>query len=170
MTETRDRIAMRVKSSPGIHFNELVRELDIAPGQAQYHLRQLLRGDDIREHRLYGQTHYYPLDYDQRERILLALLRRETVRDILLYLVDNGASRPGVVASDIGIARSTLEWQLDRLTTHDIVDKRRPSRNRVTLYLTDPEEVADFLDIVEPTFPERMVDRFSRLVDNLFEE
>ncbi|MGA9400002.1 MAG: ArsR family transcriptional regulator, partial [Haladaptatus sp.] len=37
MTETRTRIRRCVESRPGIHFNDLVRKSDIAPGQVQYH-------------------------------------------------------------------------------------------------------------------------------------
>ncbi|MGM0397617.1 MAG: winged helix-turn-helix transcriptional regulator, partial [Halobacteriota archaeon] len=38
MVETRTRIAEAVRTQPGIHFNGLVRSLDLATGQVQYHL------------------------------------------------------------------------------------------------------------------------------------
>ena len=40
-TDTRERIAAHVEHNPGVHFSELVRDLDLAPGQVQYHLRRL---------------------------------------------------------------------------------------------------------------------------------
>jgi predicted transcriptional regulator len=60
MSETRKRIARHIQTTPGVHFNKLVRELDLAPGQVQYHLKRLLSTESVVEERLYGQTHYYP--------------------------------------------------------------------------------------------------------------
>ena len=39
MSDVRRRIERRIADDPGIHVNELVRELDLAAGQVQYHLR-----------------------------------------------------------------------------------------------------------------------------------
>jgi len=167
MTETRQRIALQVRRTPGIHFNELTRELDLAPGQVQYHLHKLERADNIVEECLYGRTHYYTPDYESWERGALAVLRRETARDILVFLMANGSSAPSAVADGVDIARSTLEWHLDHLVEQDLVEKQRDTRNRVTLVLARPEETARMLRLVEPSIADRLVDRFTRLVDGL---
>jgi len=49
------------------------------------------------------------------------------------------------------------------------VEKRRDARNRVTLALTRPEDTVRVLDAVQPSVPERFVDRFERLVDDLLD-
>ncbi|WP_049893002.1 winged helix-turn-helix transcriptional regulator [Natronococcus jeotgali] len=170
MSETRDQIARQVRGNPGIHFNELTRTLDLAPGQVQYHLRKLERSDDIVEESLYGRTHYYTPDYGTWERGALAVLRRETARDILVCLMANGPSAPNEVAEGVDIARSTLEWHLDHLVEQDLLEKERDARNHVTLVLTHPEETARMLRLVEPSIADRLVDRFMRLVDGLLEE
>lgn len=170
MSDQRTRIICRISETPGIHFNELVRELNLASGQVQYHIRRLLQDGRVRRYHLYGRTHYYPPEYDEGEQRVLALLRRETARDILLYLIEHGPTAPATVADDLDIARSTLEWQLDRLTEQDLVAKQRDHRNRVTLVLQRPTETARLLAEIDPPFPERMVDRFVRLVDQLLED
>ncbi|MFC7228630.1 winged helix-turn-helix transcriptional regulator [Salinirubellus salinus] len=170
MSETRSRIAHRVRRDPGIHFNELTRELDLAPGQVQYHLRKLEHADDVVEESLYGRTHYYTPEYGTWERGALAVLRRETARDVLVYLMTNGPSAPNTVTDGVGIARSTLEWHLDHLVEQDLVEKERDTRNRVTLVVTEPEETARMLRLVEPSVADRLVDRFTRLVDGLLGE
>src|SRR6056297_3044303 len=106
---TREKIHDYVAANPGIHFNELTRALDLAPGQVQYHLRKLERADTVVEESLYGRTHYYTPEYDTWERGAIALLRRETARDVLVYLMTNGPSAPNTVADGLDIARSTLE-------------------------------------------------------------
>lgn len=165
MTATRERIAAQVRRDPGVHFNELVRVLDLAPGQVQYHLKRL---DVVADDR-YGQTHYFPEGYDDWERGALALLRRETAADVVGVLMEAGALGATETAERAGIARSTLSWHLDRLVESDLVEKRH-DRGRVVLALVDPERTARLLDRAEPTLPDRLVDRFTRLVDSLLDE
>mgnify|MGYP006285747999 FL=1 len=170
MTETRTRIELHIQRNPGIHFNELVRSIEFAPGQSQYHIRRLLDEEDIVEEQLYGRTHYYSPSFDPWERRLLALFRRETSRDIIGYLLEQDTASPQTVANDLGIARSTLEWHLDRLVEQDIVVKERDRRNRVTLVVKQPDRTRILLSEISPSIPDRFVDRFTRLVDNLLSE
>ncbi|WP_136716843.1 winged helix-turn-helix transcriptional regulator [Halorientalis salina] len=170
MSETRQRIADRVERDPGIHFSALVRDLDLGRGQVQYHLRRLRTADAVLAEELYGRTHYYPDAFDDWERGALALLRRETAREVVLWLLANGPDRPATVADDLGIARSTLEWHLDNLVERDLVEKRRDEGDRVTLAATRPDATARLLGEVDASVPDRLVDRFARLVDSLLEE
>jgi predicted transcriptional regulator len=167
VSHQRRRIRDHVSDNPGVHFNELTRTLDLAPGQVQYHLRKLERGDEVVAESLYGRTHYYTPAYGSWERGALAVLRRETARDVLVHLMTNGPSDPEAVADGVDIARSTLEWHLDHLVEQDLVIKERDSQNRVTLVLSHPTETARMLREVEPSVADRLVDRFTRLVDGL---
>lgn len=169
MTDQRTRIAAYVDSHPGVHFNELRRELDLATGQAQYHLHRLLGDGTLRRANLYGRTHYYPPSCSPWERGTIALARRETARDVLVYLIEHGPSRPDDVAEGIDVARSTLEWHLAHLVEQDVVRKERDARNRVTLVLARPEETLRVLRTVAPSLAGAMVDRFIRLTDTLFD-
>ena len=89
-TSTRTSIVDFVADNPGVHFSELVRRRDLAPGQVQYHLRRI--GDDsVVGVDLFGRTHYYPPEFDERTRRRLAVLRRETARDLVLSLLTEPA-------------------------------------------------------------------------------
>lgn len=169
MTETRTRIELQIRRNPGIHFNELVRSVDFAPGQIQYHVHRLLDTDSIVEEKLYGRTHYYSPTFDSWERRLLALFRRETSRDIMGYLLEQDSTAPQTVADDLGIARSTLEWHLGHLVEQGIIVKERDSRNRVTLVVKRPDRTRELLKEIAPSIPDRFIDRFTRLVDSLLE-
>lgn len=170
MSDTRQRIANHVETEPGIHFSGLVRELDLARGQVQYHLHRLRETDTVVAEQWYGRTHYYPDEFDAWERGALALLRRETARDVLVWLLANESDRPATVADDLGIARSTLEWHLDNLVERRVVEKRRDDHGHVTLALVRPDATARLLGEVDPSVPDRLLDRFTRLVDSLLEE
>lgn len=164
---TRDRIREHVKANPGIHFNAIVRRLDIASGQAQYHLRRLAADDDIRAESRHGRTHYFTGEFDAWERHAVAVLRRETARDVVSVVVANEPTTPTAVADELGIARSTLEYHIDNLADAELVRKDRDDAGRVTLTALHPEETLRLLDLVSPSLPDRLVDRFERLVDSI---
>lgn len=170
MTETYTTIATAIERHPGVHFRGLVRRLDLAPGQVQYHLRRLQENDAVVAEELYGMTHYFAPGYSLWKRRACVLLRRETAGDIVGYLLTNGPSSPSTVATDIDIARSTLSWHVDRLVEQDLVRKRRNDGSGISLVLERPLETARILHDVDPSLWERLVGRFSRLVDRLLEE
>ena len=171
MTEgTREQIRSCIETHPGLHFSALVRRLELAPGQAQYHLQRLTDSETVVREEFYGQTHYYPSDTDEWKRGVLALARRETARDVVFDLLEHEPTRPTDVVERLGVARSTLEWHLDRLVEQDVVQKRRDARGRVTLVLERPEETVALLETIEPSLPDRLVDRFERLLDQFLGE
>lgn len=167
---TRQAIHEHVHARPGVHFNALVRDLDFAPGQVQYHVHRLLDGEHLIQTRLYGRTHYFPTEFDEWERDVLALFRRETTRGILLYLLEHDPAAPATVADELDVTRSTLEWHLEHLQEQEIIEKRYDDRNHVELTLTHPDRTASFLRDVAPTITDRLTDRFVRFVDHLFED
>lgn len=169
MTETRARIVDHVEENPGVHFNALVRALDLASGQVQYHARDLRDGNALVADGYYGRTHYFPPEFDEWERGALAMARRETARDVLVHLLEDGSSRPNEAAEHVGVARSTLEHHLDHLVECGVVEKERDAHNRVTLAVTRPEATVRLLEAIQPSASERFVDRFERLVDDLLD-
>jgi predicted transcriptional regulator len=160
MTETRTLVAEYITHNPGVHFNELVRSLDLAPGQVQHHIRRLISDDAIERREFYGRTHYFAPGFDSWERSVLALVRRDTARAILGHVLEHGEARPGDVADEIGVARSTLEWHLDHLVECDILRKRRDLHNHVTLELTHPSQTEALLVSVSPSLPDPFVAQF----------
>ncbi len=168
MSTTRSRVRQHVRETPGVHFNQIKRDLDLATGQVQYHLQRLLDGDELAVERVGGRAHYFDLAFDPWERRTLAYLRRETARELILRLHAEGPTEPGTLAAELGIARSTTAWHVSNLVDADILVKsdRRP----MTLRLAHPERTAELFETVSPSMPDRLVDRFLRTVDSLFEE
>lgn len=167
MPDTRTRVRRHVCDTPGVHFNRVSRDLDIATGQTQYHLRQLVRDGEVSVERIAGRAHYFDPAFDPWERQALAFLRRETAREILVRLHVDGPTRPADLADELDLARSTVSWHVSNLVERGIVEKSdgRPVR----LSLARPERTAALLDEVSASLPDRIVDRFIRTVDSLFE-
>ena len=166
---TGSNLLTHVSENPGIHFNALTRELDLTPDKLQRLARDLESDGDLVVEQLYGKTHFYTGDHDEWERRALALLRRETSRDILLHLLEVERAPSSEVADAVGIARSTLEWHCDRLIDADLIEKRRDGRV-IELVVTRPDEVRDLFPAIRPLLPERWIDRTTRLFDQLFED
>lgn len=165
MTEVRNTIREHVHSHPGVHFNELARELDIATGQAQYHLRRLCKRDDLVTEQLRDRTHYFPDGYDPWERRAVALLRQETTREIIAAALESERPAAADLADDLDVARSTISWHVSTLVEAGLAEKTYDSQGRLRVRLTRPEETRRLFEQVQPTLPDRLVDRFTRLVD-----
>lgn len=167
MVATRERIRRHVHETPGVHFNRLGRDLGLATGQVQYHLRRLDRCGTVIAEPVGGQTHYFPPEYDAWERRVTAYLRRETSRAILVRLHANGPARPVDLAEELDVARSTIAYHVSNLVDAGAVVRSTDEPARVDL--ADPERTTALLDVVSPSLPDRVVDRFVRTVDRLFE-
>lgn len=154
MTETRARVRRHVTANPGVHFNAVTREVGIATGQTQYHLRRLLRAGALTREEVCGRTHYFPPEFTERERTTIALLRRESAGAFLLELLARGEASPAALAADLDLARSTIEWHVSTLQDADLVEKRY-REGGVSIRLRRPGEVAGVLESVAPSLAER---------------
>lgn len=169
MSDVRASISRHLEEHPGVHVSALVRDLGLAPGQVQYHLDALRGRDAVVAERFRGRTHYYPPDIPATHRRSIAVLRRETARDIVVTLIESGPSRPGDVTDAIGIARGTLEYHVEALTAEGLVEKHRSIDGAVTLYVPTPERTLELVATTSPATTDRLIDRFTRLVDILLE-
>jgi predicted transcriptional regulator len=166
MSTVTEQVRSHVETKPGVHFNALSADLDIATGQAQYHLRKLRRAGDIIAEEIQGKTHYYSREYDPWERRVLAFARRETARTILLHLLESGTLSADELSDRLGVARSTVSWHVSALAEAGILEKSYGERGRVIVALTDPDETRQLLAAVRPSLADRLIDRFTRLVDD----
>lgn len=164
---TRERLLAHVEAHPGVHVNALGRDLDLATGQVQYHLKRLRRNGSVVADELYGRTHYFLPGYSDRERQTLAIARRETARELLVLLIDWEEASAGDLTAELGIARSTLSYHATRLVEAELVAQRRGEQGRIRYELTDPTETLRLLELIRPSLPDRLLDRFTRLVDDL---
>lgn len=165
MNDTRKRISEHVRSNPGVHFSGIVRDLDVATGQAQYHLRRLVRGGDLDSESLFGRTHYYQPTYDAWERRALALLRRETSRELIALALREETVLATEATDELDVARSTVAWHLSNLEDAGVVETHYVEHGRLAFEVVEPDRIRELLGAVSPTLYEQLVDRFDRLVD-----
>ena len=165
MSTVKEQVYDHVEANPGVHFTAVKDDLDIATGQAQYHLRRLVRAGDVVAEEIRGQTHYFDRSYDPWERRLLAFARRETARALLSHLVADGPLAAADLTDRLDVSRSTVAWHVSSLADAGLVEKSYGSRGQVVVESVRPEETRRLLREVRPSLAGRLVDRFTRLVD-----
>lgn len=169
MSDVRTQIRRYLERYPGTHVSGVVRSLELGAGQVQYHLDALRAADRVTAERYRGRTHYFPSDVPASDRKPIAVLRRETAREIVVYLIETGPSRPAEVTDALGIARGTLEYHLEALIEQGLLAKHHAADGGVTLSVADPEPTLELVAATTPSRTDRLVDRFTRLVDTLLE-
>ncbi len=161
---TRREIYEALREVPGAHFSHLKRELDLATGTLQHHLRVLEDRGLVESRQEDRYTRYFPsMEVDRRDKELLGLLRQQTPRRVVLDLIEHGTCRLTRVSERLGLAPSTVSFHLNNLREAGIVAK--PERGRYEL--VDQEHVEDLLVAYQESFTDRAVDRIVSLVTGL---
>lgn len=158
--DIKKRLVRLVETYPGLHLRELAREADVSEALAGYHLDRLEADDHVRSEAEAGFRRFYPVDApaptaDERE--LLNILRRAVPLEIVVYLLEEGASVHADVTDQLGLAKSTVTYHVSNLRDAGIVERLDDGR----FALSDPRRIERLLIRWEP--PEDLTDRFADL-------
>lgn len=156
---TRREIFEHVKDNPGIHFSQLKRDLDMETGLLQYHLSELEDYDVLESEEYQGKRRVFVTrELDEEEQAILAVLRYETTRTILLHLLEHGPARNSEIAETVGVTPATISWHLSNLVEEGIVEPIE--EGRTTRYEVANEELTvQLLVRYRESFVDRAVDR-----------
>jgi predicted transcriptional regulator len=161
-----------VQRYPGVHLREIRRRLSIPIGTLDYHLYQLGRKGLIAIRFQGGYKCAFPetpIGYGapipEEEKVLLALLRQEVPRAILLHLYLDGPSAPGRLGEAIETSGSNLSYFLKRLEAANVLVREGTGPSR-TIRLGDPARIHAIL-LRYPPLPEDSLDRFLRFWSEL---
>ncbi len=94
-----------------------------------------------------------------KEKRILACLRNETARGLVLYLLLNPDSQFNELAQKFDLAPSKLAYHLKKLVEKDIIEKKK--EGRITIYRAkDEEAIANVLITFRPSFLDSVVEAF----------
>ena len=86
-----DKIVKCVNEIPGIRYRELLRITGISNGVLSYHLNLLDNSGKIRVNRVNNRvTRYFSYDVSLHDTYVIGLLRQETSRKIIMYILEKG--------------------------------------------------------------------------------
>lgn len=162
--ETRRRLWEQIEANPGLHLRELQRRTGLAMGSLEHHL------DRLHDARLVtvvenGHKRFFPVVVPAEDRRVLAFLRQELPRRMLVVALAAGAPvAKSRLLTELGSARSTLEYHLGGLVASQLVETSREGRE-TRISLRDPARVERLLLTYRASFLDRMVDSFVAAMD-----
>ena len=146
---------------PGVHLRKICRELRLAMGDTQYHLSILENEGRIKSRRVGNHRHYYPVTIpNEQNELILAFLRQETIRDILIYLMENPGSSQKALANFVNVSAPTIKWHMSRLIESDMVMATKEGKI-VKYFIKDPRSLTYSLKNYMPALWNSLVNKFA---------
>ncbi len=154
-----------IKANPGSHLRGIKRELNLAMGVLQYHLRRLEKDQSIisRRRGLYKRF-YKRLDFEVEEQEILGVLFQETERDLLLYLLKTPDATQKELSEFAHISASSTSWHMKRLVQAGLVKSRRQGSFVYYMAKGDPVKILRLLKSYHPRIWERWAGRLADLL------
>jgi predicted transcriptional regulator len=158
--ETRRELYELISKFPGLHFREILRRHDISSGNLNYQLGYMMKHDLIVTIADGNLKRYYIIGKVKgKEKRILACLRNEISRGLVLYLLLNPNSQFNELAQKFDLAPSKLAYHLKKLVGKDIIEKKK--EGRITIYRAkDEDAIANVLITFRPSFLDSIVESF----------
>lgn len=164
----RARILEYIRENPGTHLRKVSKALGLAMGDTQYHLSVLERAGQVKSRRIRLYRHYYSAEIlGDKEELLLAFLRQETARDIIVYLMEHPRSTQIDIAKFKNFSGPTISWHMARLAESGLVLREKEGKNvRYTLQ-GDLKGLAFFLKSYHPDIWNKLAGRLAELFEEV---
>jgi predicted transcriptional regulator len=158
--ETRREIFDLISNYPGLHFREILRRLGISSGNLNYQLSYMVKHDILVTIADGNLKRYYIIGKVRgKEKRILACLRNETARGLVLFLLLNPDSKFNEISENFDLAPSKLAYHLKKLLDKEIIQKKK--KGRLTLYRAkDEDAIANVLIAFQPSFLDNLVENF----------
>ncbi|CAN5422480.1 hypothetical protein BH18THE2_BH18THE2_06680 [soil metagenome] len=119
-----DKVLRFIQDKPGCHLRQIKNELGMSMGTVQYQLVRLERAGRITSVRHGLYKFYFPFGvFEDNERDVLRILRRETARDILISVIEKKNPTQTDIIKSIGITAASVNWHVKRLIASRIIEE-----------------------------------------------
>jgi predicted transcriptional regulator len=124
--ENRSKIIDLILEEPGIHFNELLRKTELAPGNLVWHLDILETYKVIKKKRVGNYVMFIPYyNKNPLSNIDLKLQKSELTLQILESIEDNPGIWNSKLTDEMEIHRKTIQYHIDKLIDLGLVYKKK---------------------------------------------
>ena len=156
--EARRKVFDTVKHYSGSHFREIERKSGLSVGSVKFHLDSLTRNGLIVMQKDGNNIRYFSRDIEIKNSVLLGLLRQDSVRKILIYMLTHKNFNHEDITNEVGLSPSTVSWHIKKLEENDIIIAERRGRKTFYRLLADKSEILNLLVIYKESFFDKMVD------------
>jgi len=167
--DIRSKAYQTVRRYPGIHLHAIARHMATSTPLARYHLEKLRDEGWVEADEQGGYRRYFPTAkgkaaaVDDADKPFVGALRDETTLHIVLLLLDEGSQTHGQLHSQLGGAKSTLTYHLNKLIEGNLL---RRDDDAKTYSLTERERTYRLLLTYTPT--RDLLDAFADLWEDLY--
>ncbi len=161
VSENKLYIYKYIINSAGVHLRKICKELVLAMGDTQYHLSVLEKEGRIKSRRIGQHRHYYPVTIlNEQHELILAFLRQETTRDILIYLIEYPGSTQQDLAKFKDLSAPSIKWHMSKLIESGLVIVRKEGK-LVRYFINDSGSLTSCLKNYMPAIWNRLANRFA---------
>jgi predicted transcriptional regulator len=161
-----DKIVKCVNEIPGIRYRELLRITGISNGVLSYHLNLLDNSGKIRVNRVNNRvTRYFSYDVSLHETYVIGLLRQETSRKIIMYILEKGTCGFNDIIIHTRKVPSTISWHMARLKAANIVKVRKQYEFNYYEIGMDNLILQDLLSKYKSSYTEKIVDDYIEMIN-----
>lgn len=132
--EIRMNLITLILERPGIHYSELLREIDTSPSNLAWHLDILETYKIIQKQRLGKFLIFYPyLDKNPFANLDPTIAKSKTTLEILKIIGENPGIYQGKIAKRLDLNRKSVQYHLDKLEELKLIRREKLGR-KVLLY------------------------------------
>ena len=156
---TRDRIYSTISKNPGLHFREIQRRTEIATGALQYHIDYLQKKHLILSEKDGKFSRFYAVRGEDVDTELMSLLRQESVRRIVLFLMKRRRATLPQISKEVSLSASTTSFHMQKLLQSEIITQKNYGK-KTYFSLKDKDRVLELLLTYKKSFLDEIVDNF----------
>ncbi|MFX0134868.1 MAG: HTH domain-containing protein [Candidatus Hodarchaeota archaeon] len=134
----RKKIYEDITKNPGIHFNKLVKTLNISIFSVEWHLNVLLKYNLIRKKKIENFDAYFDSNLESKNDEIFHIISREKCKRIIQYLKQNneGYSK-NYLSKELNIHPNTISKYIEKLEEFGLLLKKELSN--MTLYFLNDD-------------------------------
>ena len=156
---TRDRIYSTISKNPGLHFREVQRRTEIATGALQYHIDYLQKKHLVRSEKDGKFSRFYAVRGEDVDTELMSLLRQESVRRIVLFLMKRRRATLPQISKEVSLSASTTSFHMQKLVQSEMIVQKNYGK-KTYFSLKDKDRVLELLLTYKKSFLDEVVDNF----------
>jgi predicted transcriptional regulator len=148
-----------IKDNPGMHLRAIGRALDISLGDLRYHL-DFMEKEGLISSRTdeYKKTYFSATEVSYGDRGTLALLRQDTPRKIILFLITRPVASFEDIQDELNKSKSTVSFHLKKLRKSEIIEVKI-EENKNIYSIIDKEHIIRLLITFRSSFLDDAIDR-----------
>ncbi|HYZ95643.1 MAG TPA: ArsR family transcriptional regulator [Nitrososphaeraceae archaeon] len=124
------KIIRFINETPGIRYRELLRITGVSNGSLSYNLNLLNNSGVVRVNKVNDRvTRFFSRDVSTLEYNVIGLLRQNTTRKIIVYMLKYGPCYFNDIVNYTHKAPSTISWHLSRLKDSKIIQGQQKNKH-----------------------------------------